>query len=350
MPHSTLHLSRIEIVVLARLSGPKQPSETDIAKDLAKLVIPAASPGEWKARLGELLARLRDHGFVDPRRRLTDAGRAALRDALGVTKVPAWGQVRDRLLPAIALGVEPTSKLLGGKDPGERLQAALAAKQLGLTSCATLPKLLDEFVAAELGLPPGKLTMKRIRAHLLERRTGIKARGNPRSVVEQIAASTVRAPNARAASLRTGLVRRWLVDNPAGSNSDVSTVDAGKGRGAGPGPVPRPPDPAIVAPLDDHGFAAVINDAIDAIGPEGRYGPHKVFISAIWRRLAGDPRHRDMSLAELKRRLLDANRASLLSLARADLVAAMDGNEVAASEIFDRGSSFHFVLDSRQLR
>jgi hypothetical protein len=56
-----------------------------------------------------------------------------------------------------------------------------------------------------------------------------------------------------------------------------------------------------------------------------------------------------MDLDDLKKRLADANRAGLLSLARADLVGAMNPEEVRLSEILDRGASFHFVLDNNRL-
>jgi hypothetical protein len=56
-----------------------------------------------------------------------------------------------------------------------------------------------------------------------------------------------------------------------------------------------------------------------------------------------------MSETEFKRRLIEANRESVLQLARADLVGAMNHQEVMASEILDRGSEFHFVLDPQAL-
>jgi hypothetical protein len=42
---------------------------------------------------------------------------------------------------------------------------------------------------------------------------------------------------------------------------------------------------------------------------------------------------------------MDANKGSLLNLARADFVGAMNPEQVRTSEIRDRGASFHFVLD-----
>ena len=75
----------------------------------------------------------------------------------------------------------------------------------------------------------------------------------------------------------------------------------------------------------------------------GRFG-RKVFIAALWRALQTHPRLRDLSLPEFKRRLYEAHRARLLTLARADFVQAMAPDEVAASEHDVGGAVFHLVV------
>lgn len=92
--------------------------------------------------------------------------------------------------------------------------------------------------------------------------------------------------------------------------------------------------------------------------PARRFGDRKCFVSAIWRVLVLD--HADAvealdccSLADFKLWLLDAMRlvdddgVPLILLARADLVGAMDRYAVQASELEDRGATFHFVLDRK---
>jgi CheY-like chemotaxis protein len=137
----------------------------------------------------------------------------------------------------------------------------------------------------------------------------------------------------------------------------------------GGGQPPAPPMPATVrprtttasprtvasspAPLTSQQVASAVRGVAPGIleeagaqgKPRGRYGRHKVFIAAIWRKLQHDPRFHGMPMAEFKRHLLAANREAHLVLARADLVGAMDRQEVAESEIEDRGSTFHFVMD-----
>lgn len=99
-------------------------------------------------------------------------------------------------------------------------------------------------------------------------------------------------------------------------------------------------------------FGRAVNSAADGIGDEsnggkarGRFGEQKVFVSAIWRRLADDPRFANMTVEQFHRKLLDAHRQRLLTMARADLVAAMDDNEVVESEINANGATFHFVIN-----
>lgn len=87
MTEEPSELSRIDLLVLARLSGEKKPpSPSEVAKDLARLVTPAASYGEWQARLGLILRALEDHGLIDRQRRLTKGGKDALRSALGALR------------------------------------------------------------------------------------------------------------------------------------------------------------------------------------------------------------------------------------------------------------------------
>jgi hypothetical protein len=75
----------------------------------------------------------------------------------------------------------------------------------------------------------------------------------------------------------------------------------------------------------------------------GRFGDNKVFISHVWRRLQEDSGMSALSLDAFKQRLAEANQARLLDLARADLVEAMDPEDVRSSELSYHGATFHFV-------
>ena len=54
-----------------------------------------------------------------------------------------------------------------------------------------------------------------------------------------------------------------------------------------------------------------------------------------------------MDLPSFKRQLLDANRARLVKLSRADLVQLMEPEDVKESEISYLNAEFHFLLISK---
>ncbi len=95
-------------------------------------------------------------------------------------------------------------------------------------------------------------------------------------------------------------------------------------------------------PFDLAQFARLVRNTA-ATSREGRFGDRKVFISALWRQLRDHPICARMDLALFKAHLVDANRADLLALHRADLVAAMDPAEVEASQTHYGTATFHFV-------
>jgi hypothetical protein len=86
-------------------------------------------------------------------------------------------------------------------------------------------------------------------------------------------------------------------------------------------------------------FAIAVNDAAARAGDDATFGRRKVFIVALWR-----ADFNDMTLGEFKRRLVAAHRAGAVVLCRADLPQAMDARLVAASEIDDSVSTYHFVI------
>jgi hypothetical protein len=95
-------------------------------------------------------------------------------------------------------------------------------------------------------------------------------------------------------------------------------------------------------------LADQIDEAPNSDGrARGRFG-RKVFTAAIRRALRGT-RYARLPRATVDDLLVRAHRAGLLELARADLVGAMDTDEVRDSEIVvpDVGATFHFVVAER---
>lgn len=99
--------------------------------------------------------------------------------------------------------------------------------------------------------------------------------------------------------------------------------------------------PSSAPPVGRDPVALVTQVASRLREPE-RFGPRKVFISAIWERV-GD--QLGLSLSEFKRWLVEQFRARRIRLERADYVAAMDPDLVRDSETDADGATFHFVVD-----
>lgn len=83
----------------------------------------------------------------------------------------------------------------------------------------------------------------------------------------------------------------------------------------------------------------------DAMTRAQRFGETKVFISSVWKEMGELTSWWGGSLKTFKAWLVDANRSGVLTMARADLVSAMDPELVAASEVTEGVSSWHFILD-----
>jgi hypothetical protein len=121
------------------------------------------------------------------------------------------------------------------------------------------------------------------------------------------------------------------------------------------GPGPRNARPRAVDGVDLSAFARTVRTLAEHIEPDpnpdgrarGRFGERKVFIAAIRRALRATDYAR-LPRAAVDELLLRANREDLLQLARADLVAAMDPDEVRDSEVtHPMGARFHFVVIER---
>ena len=91
-------------------------------------------------------------------------------------------------------------------------------------------------------------------------------------------------------------------------------------------------------------FTAAVLAAASQVPAAGRFGSDRVFVSALWKQLGADRDAMGPTFDDFKARLLEANRALALTLARADMPGAMNRATVAASEITYLNSTFHFVV------
>lgn len=103
-----------------------------------------------------------------------------------------------------------------------------------------------------------------------------------------------------------------------------------------------PPTPRLLHGADP---LTLVREAVRSMPASGRFGHEKVFISEIWKRVGKRVAGTLPTLDEFKLWLVTQNRTRALTLARADLVGAMDPKKVQESEITDLGATFHFVID-----
>jgi hypothetical protein len=358
-----LVLSGIELIVLARLSSPTPPRPAELTEAVRKLAL-AESPGRARDTVNSTLASLHQRALVTkapagPRRRadtagrrwiLTEDGDRALRAAFDLSHTPTWLEVRDAYLPALGLGLRAGSEEAGQVlKTRDTISAAVLRDHFGIARATTLREVCDALIAETLGLPPGPVTLARIQYHVLARRGGVEPKPRPKKgelgqTAARIAAVALRERRADKRAMMQGLGRRWVYKVSHARNTGMvppsPTAPASAAR-----PPSAPASPPPVPPVAADTLLTVVRETIPKIGADGRFGPDKVFVSAIWHSIERDRRLLDLSLDRFKRWLVIANRDRLLDLARADLVGAMDPHLVAESEIEHLGATFHCVLD-----
>ena len=294
---------RLELLVLARdATSPKRRDTDLVAAELHRFAPASMTEVAWRDELAIVRDRV---AKLDPRKEL--ARRLRLKKAI------SWPRLVDRMLPALGLGVEVTDASAHAKLVGrDAWTAAIAARILGVWETGRPPSLAavcDAFAWRTLGLSGrAKRCPPEIRALFLQRELQSTVGTADRQLRLYVARELQSGTELRA--MRDGLVRRWLQDKPLRGGPNLSS--------------------------DVKRIARSIK--------RGVFGERKVFIAALWEELRRDQRWASLSLPEFKTRIVAAHRSGDLELARADLVAAMDPQLVAASETRDDGASFHFII------
>lgn len=312
---------RLDALVLARAATAKAPgSAADLARALASFAPATDDPARWRDAVAASWERLRRAGAIDEEGRAPDGVAAAAR-RLGAPASVTWPRIVDRIVPALALGVAPGDARAHKRlDDGRAWAAAIVARAHELWRDGAPPswtQTCDALVWRGLGLDGApKRTPPEIRAHFLGRLLAGSS-GTAERRLRLLAAREVGAPRADLRALREALVRRWLT----GQTWTAAAATAGNGLST---------------------FARAVRDAA-AHATEGRFGDRKVFIAALWRALRDDPAAGGSSLDAFKQRLVAAHQAGLVVLARADLVGAMDPDQVRQSETAHLEARYHFV-------
>ena len=333
-------LTHVGQILLARLlvAGEKGATGSDLRKALEPLAGHRWAGSALAARIDQALAELVSAGLVHraliirktERVYIAEPGRAAILAALGLDHLPpktTWDKLKKTYLSARALGLPvpraQAAKSFGG-DPGFKAALLRAKFDLPLGDYPTFDQAIDALAWTLLGFPSGgKFDLKAVKTALIRRALGdsreLEPKPDPKKEAAKLLAKTLGARQAGKDELRLAALRHW-VDAEAGAVG------------------PAPPAPAE----DLEAFARRVVEAARA-APSGRFGANKVFVAHVWRALQDEPAIAALGFDGFKTRLAEANHARFLDLSRADLVEAMDREDVRLSEVSYLGATFHFV-------
>ncbi len=329
-------LSPLELLVLTRLlpTGEKGEKPARIRKDLEPLLEHRWSGNVLTEVLDRTLIKLTTQGLVVrpeaknkrtvPAVILTSKGRQTAIAALNVSQLPVkpkptWSVLKKSLLLARSLGLPAPGQAL---SKGAGFKAAVLRKKFGLPlgDYPDLKIVKAELTRKMLGMGPReKITLESVQAAIFGRELGDQRPADPKKVLDRLVARQVGARRDDENEVREAVLRGWIS-----------------------GAVDQADRPTTVSPSGLAEFVQQVQTAAREC-PSGRFGENKVFIIHVWRALQNDEAFRAMDLSAFKKRLAEANNARLLDLSRADLVQAMDPDDVRLSEVNYLNAAFHFI-------
>lgn len=327
-----------ERLLLARLLVPakRPPTPASVKKQLGPFFEHRLTAAEWNELFESAVASLAESDLATARPlALTDAGRNQALESLGMKQVPprlTWKALKEAWLTPLALNAADD-----GPQVRERLKSADGLKgyilkqeyRLPLAACPTLKQSLDALIWKQLGIETHRpVTRDALLEEVVGRILDPTGRLKKKQIQDQLPAKALGASQTKPDELRLAAIRRWIEQGGATSVIDGEQV---------PKPEAPPSNGNDLTRFSDQVRAAATSSIT------GRFGPNKVFIGQVWRQLKAEPGFQEMALDAFKRRLVEANRAGLLSLSRADLVEAMNAEEVADSETRHLNAVFHFV-------
>jgi hypothetical protein len=321
-----LAFEKLEVLILARLSvtGRSRLSDAQVSRSLQPILARRLTPNEWRESYSRAISSLRQAAQIEPERLvLTAAGSDRLKAALGLRSAPKardWREFRSRYLPHL---------VFAGTRPRERIDPRLAvlAERLGVPIAArsTAESVLGAWLKRQLELE-GTPSVEGVGLALLGRELGLRPKQKPAALLRQSLAVLSGATKDGADAVLDACLARWAFSRAEGS-------------------APEPPRTAAPRALDDafvQRAARKIERATRAPNAR-RFGPDKVFIASVWESLARDPELCALGEAGFKKLLVEAHRRGLVGLERADMVAAMDPRDVAASETRHLSATYHFI-------
>ena len=314
-------MSDLADLLLARLVMPSKspPSPAALHKDVAPLI----RGGLKKERVVEVLAGFRSSGLLPPKgQALTESGRTRALAVLGLTELPPkcnWSKVKAGFLVPKALGLKPWHEAeIARVATADKLAAQLLKSkyELPVPPEANLTGVVESLVCKLAGFP-GCKSLKELVASVLSRELD----ADPPLPAKDAAKL---APRMLLGVAKAGVdgYRMKLIGGAFEDRAD-------------------PP------PTDLPAFARIVLETAPDC-PSGWSGDDLVLISHLWNHVKD--RVQPLDLAGFKEKLIAANRERLLSLSRADLVQALDPQDVRESETSHLNATFHFLKIGKRLR
>jgi hypothetical protein len=346
---TTDHPSRIGYLLLVRLliAADKGETTAKLRKDIEPLLAHRSSANAPEERISSALSELEASGRIVvirgqrktsiPKITLTMSGRREGLEFLGVASLPprtTWSKLKKIYLPARAVGLAPSSdariKAIAS-EPG--FKAVVLKNQFSL-AIRELPKLdeaLDALAWKLIGFEDmtQKFDVRAIKTAIFNRELGDSRATDFKKAATNLLLRRVAARREDPKELRDAVLRRWI-------DGEQSSVADPPGEQLPSRAVPQP------AELDLASFAARVLAAARTCR-SGRFGDNKVFIAHVWSALQNDPAFPAIDLDSFKSRLAEANHSRFLDLSRADLVQAMNPDDVQQSELHYLNATFHFV-------
>jgi hypothetical protein len=343
------HPSRIGCLLLVRLLIAADKGETiaKIRKDFEPLLAHQSSGDVPVDRISPALSELESSGLISvthgkrkssiPKITLTSGGRHRGLEFLGVTSLPprtTWSKLKKIYLPACAVGLSASSdariKAIAS-EPGFKAVLLKAQFSLAIKELPKLDEALDALAWKLIGFEnmTQKFDVRSIKTALFNRELGGSRAPDFKKAATTLLLRRVAARREDPKELRDAVLRGWIDAEKSTAAEQPSDQ------------LPSRADPQP-AELDLASFAARVLTAARAC-PSGRFGDNKVFIAHVWRSLQNDPAFPAIDLASFKSRLAEANRSRFLDLSRADLVQAMNPEDVQQSELHYLNATFHFV-------
>lgn len=366
-------------LVLLRLTGAAA-TRAEIVRDLRPIVRTDLAPAEWRAAAEPVLADLLATSLsADARGRLkaTEAGLAAASKAVGMNVAnETWSSLRDGVLVARALGLDPSSKpTLKALVNADQLRALIVQEAFALGEGRPLPfarlrsmlavraleRAFGNGIKSDLGSGTG-LSAKPSRVLAGQLSKTPRDYGSDGRLIAALAAEHLGAKNAEAETLRLGLLRRYVAERiekqtarkPAAAPAPAQQVRPAETATSIIPPIPNKPAPiandrgaATQRPLpaarpDLPGFVREVKAAAHRRA-DGWPGNRKAFISHVWEEISRAHAAWALSEIEFKAMLAEAHRLGGLVLANADLKDKRHLQDLEKSAIQYKNTVWHFV-------